>query len=86
MRISPEKAEVVVYAAMTLHNWLITMQNRGITHGYIDQNSPDKLIGDGIVPLVEQVGLVPTNSTQVRFKVRNFVNAQGFRHWQLDKI
>lgn len=86
MRISPDKAVAVVYATITLHNWLITMQNRGITHGYIDQNSPDKLIGDGIVPLETQNGLVPTNASKIRFKCRDFVNAKGSRPWQLDKI
>lgn len=63
--------------SITLHNWLISMQNRGITHGYIDNNSPDKPIGDGILPLQTQKGLDSNKASEMREIIKNFVNGEG---------
>lgn len=86
MRVEPDKAVAIVYASITLHNWLISMQNRGITYGYIDDNSPDRPIGDGIVPLQTQNGLDSNKASSMRDIIKNFVNAEGSRPWQWDKI
>lgn len=58
------------------------MHNRGITHGY----SPDKLIGDGVLPLQTQNGLDCNNASKMRETIKNFLNAEGSRPWQYDKI
>lgn len=80
MRISPEKAVVVTFASMTLHNWLIQMNENRNTRSYTT------IIGNGILPLVNQNENEPLAAIQMRETIKLFVNNEGSRSWQLDKI
>lgn len=81
IRHKPDKAVVITFAALTLHNWLIKMNENN------DSRNCTQIIGNGMVPLVNQDDsdeLVV--AIEMREKIKMFVNNEGSRTWQLDKI
>lgn len=80
MRITPEKAVVVTFAALTLHNWLIKLNQNE------DSTQYTKIMGNGIVNIVNQGDAEDMKAIEMRDKIKAFVNNEGSRSWQLDKI
>lgn len=79
MRISPDKAVVVTFAALALNNWLIKLKES-------DNSRNTQILGNGMVHLVNQDDSEDLDAIQMREKIKMFVNNEGSRSWQLDKI
>lgn len=80
MRISPEKAVVVVFACLTLHNWLIQLKQNTNSKKYT------QTLGNGILPFCNQNDTEDLRAIEMRDAIKSFVNNEGARTWQLDKI
>lgn len=80
MRISPEKAVVVIFACLALHNWLIKLKED------TNSNKNTQRLGNGILPFCSQNNSDDLQAIEMRDTIKLFVNNEGARSWQLDKI
>lgn len=80
MRIAPDKAVIVTFAALTLHNWLIKMNENKNTRKFT------QILGTGMVNLVDQDDYDDFAAMRYRAKINLYANGDGTRYWQWDKI
>lgn len=80
IRHTPDKAVVITFAALTINNWLIKLKENN------DSENCNKIIGNGMVPLVNQDDSEELEAIEMREKIKLFMNNEGSRSWQLDKI
>lgn len=80
LRVSPEKAVVIVYSTLVIHNWLISKKDA--TYSNMDDDDT------AVVTLIKFADQEDdcTNSTQIQTDLTNFFNNEGSRHWQWSKI
>lgn len=88
LRVEPEKAVLIVYSTLVIHNWLIKKKDPPYTVIESDDKDDEEnaLRSFTLNPNQDEIVDETHDSSKMRSDLTNFFNNEGERSWQWSKI